>query len=642
MRRRKEAPGMAYTALARRSRETALLWAVGLVLAALLLPVVLVAAAVHLALRRWPDRLWVKLAAFGALPLAGLGVWALTVPYLGSAADGFGALADALFGWGDAALTGTDGWRYAGYGLMVGPFAGALWSWADQWYRERSPFGGQQSQARRERAEHTRKTRWAHARQQATYAGTAPEPLRRIAARKAVPLGNQQGPFLGRHLGGDLPWKAKYGRLQLPWDDTGHIHVEGRTQRGKSETVFGLAEWFLERAAGVYGVPTGGQVIYLNCKEAAPGKEPSRRLQSDAEDLAMSCNVLVPGYAPYDAMRGTADQVRNRLMDTQVFTEPHHEAGVNVTLAFGLEQLAAEGKPARDLADVLQRITDRNRVKAEAATSPFATRLLDMIDENSWKGTTQRYMSAAIHLAGWAGPANAGGWAFEDAAVSVLDFPTSSEPKAAQMLWRLNLADLIAYVTSPRRPRRDDGSFVPLLVIAEEVSALDADPIVGRQMVNLMERALGADARIVSVSQDVLGLGDERAQSAVLTNSTVVSFAQNVQAQKIAELAGTREFPEASGAYEGTVAPKLDTGTIRVQEQYAVNPNELRNLPRGRAVVLSDGHYAHLAATMAAKGYRLPDSPQVAALDLAFRQSRELHKSSQADTSRPDETGEEG
>src|SRR5205814_9133442 len=124
-------------------------------------------------------------------------------------------------------------------------------------------------------------------------------------------------------------------------------------------------------------------------------------------------------------------------------------------------------------------------------------------------------------------------------------------PDAARMLLRWVLTDLFAYRTGPRRPRGPDGRPRPLTVILEELSALDDDPVIMRQVVNAMERARAAGARFVIVAQGPSGLGDDRTQDAVLTNATVVTFRQISEAQRVSDLAGTQTRLEASGAYEG-------------------------------------------------------------------------------------------
>lgn len=586
-------------------------------------PVVIVGAAVCAALMFHPDRLWAKLvAAVGLLPFLGAV----------SLASGYVAAVESVYaGQGGAEVL-------AGYGLAAGPFVGGLAAIAVQRHREASPLRGAEIKERRQSCEDDRRRRSTHFRQKVAYGqekgGRTGHFVQRATEATAVPLGSEQGPYLGKYLRGDLPWNRR-GKVQLP---DSHLAVFGGTQLGKSETVHRLTEWAMQWRPE-------GQVIYLNAKEAAPGKEPSRRLAAHAESLAKTYNVLVPGYRPFDIMRGTRSEVRQRLMDVELFSEPHHEAGTNLVLALGLEMLASEGRAQHELVEMVQQVADRDRVKEWAGRSPFAARLVEMIDLNSWRGAVTRYASDALDLAGWIGTSRVGGFGLEDADVTAIDLPTSTEPKSAAMLLRMALQDITAYLTSDRRKRLSNGEFAPLTVVMEELSAVDRDPIIGRRVVNLMERALGSNARFIVVSQDPGGLGDDRAQEAVLTNSTLISFGQVTGAETIARAAGTRRVPEASGSYQSRWVPDelSDSGSKRMQDQFAINPNELRQLERGECFVVHRGKYAKCAATMSQLGYGVPKTDNIQLLDQQWAKARQEREIEQAEGQHfdPDE-GEEG
>lgn len=582
-------------------------------------PVVVAAAAVCAALMVYPDKLWARVVGVVGLP-SFLGAVVLAQGYIT-------AYSSVVAGHG-------GGWSLAGYGLAAGPTVGAIAARLIQRAREASPLRGEEIAEKREAAEDRRRCATAQGTQKMAHGlsseNSASRAVSRVAEQMAVPLGSEKGPFIGRYLRGDLDWKTTRGLLLIPRARTGHIHVEGRTQQGKSEVVHRLTEWAMQ-------YEPQGQVIYLNAKEAAPGKEPSRRLVAHAESLAKTYNVLVPGYRPYDVMRGSRAQIRQKLMDVELFSEPHHEAGTNLVLALGLEMCGSDA----ELSQVIQQMADKERVKQWASTSPFAARLVEMIDDRSWQGAVTRYASDALDLAGWIGGAGFHGFGFEDAQVSALDLPTSSEPKSAQMLLRLLLQDITAYLTDARRPCKADGTFEPLTIVLEELSALDSDPVIGRRVVNLMERALGANARFVVVSQDALGLGGEREQSAVLTNATVISFAQVSQAQKIAELAGTRKRAEASGSYSGRLTPDefASSGSKRMQDQYAVHPNDLRNLRKGECFVFHGGQYAKAAGVLSRLGYGLPDTENLATLDRQWTEARQRRAVEAPEDNGPEDEG---
>lgn len=592
-----------------------------LALAVVGLPILIVAAVVAAVLVTWPDRLYSRSSVvLGVVPaVAG-------VLLIGGYWQAYSAVVQGAAGAGSYAALVV-------YGLAFGPLLGGVAARVLRKRREAHPLKGQDAEQARTKLEDGRKRRVRHWVQEQAYGGTtAPQSRaqavrKSVAVRAAVPLGSERGPYLGGWLHGDLEaWQSRNGRFcEAPWTYGGmgpHLYIAGQSGSGKSETVYRLTEWAMRH---VRRGQRRGQVIFISGKQAAPGSEPSRRLVAHAEAEALSANVLVPGYRPYDFMRGTPSEIRNRLMDVELFSEPHHKAGTTVTLAFGLEKLAREGRPAAALPDVLRELLDRDKVKQWAAQDPYAAKLLDTIDERSWNGAIQRYTANAMDLAGWAGPPADGGFAFEDADVTCVDLPTSTEPEAARMLMRLLLSDLEAWLASDRRPRGDDGSFVPVTVVIEELSAVDSDPIIGRRIANLMERMRSAEAKAVVVTQDLSGIGDERTQNAVVGQSTVVTYRQSQQAEDFAKLAGTRKVAEASGTYTSRwrAQERADSGSLRMQDQYAINPNEIRELGRGECFVILGNRFAKVATTMSELGYGLPESEQVSTLDQQRRERRE-------------------
>jgi hypothetical protein len=557
--------------------------AVGLVL--VLAPGLYAAAVVtHLRLRRRPDR---YVAVVLAIPSAAAAAAALLIM---QAMSGWGAYftlwaAMVLHGVVTAGALAAVGLA----GLAAGPAAGAAWWAADQWHRERAMVGGLASRRHRENTEARHRGERLRRAQEARHT--------RGRTRRGVGTGTAAGPYFGIvQADRGLRWGRTGRACQLPAAKVAHIVVAGASGAGKSELVHRLCEWTVEH--------TDAQVIYLNAKEPAPGDEPSRRLIAHAEAHGKTGRALIPGVAPYDGFRGTPAEVRQRLLSAEMWSEPFYKHGTTVLLALALGVLSATGRPAGQLADVLTLLCDRGQMQLLAATDPLAGDILAHVDERSWAGTVQRYASLALTMARWTGPRELGGWSFEDADVCCMDLPTSTEPDAAQALLRHVLKDLWGYLTGPaRRPRGGDGRFRPLLVVLEELSALDADPVIGRSVVNAMERGRAARTRFVPVVQGPSGLGDDRTIDSVLTNATTISFRQISEAQRIAELAGTVTRLEASGTYAGHGLRGLDSGSAREQETYRVQPNELRALGTGEAYVIHHGAAARVSVGLPAGAF---------------------------------------
>src|SRR5699024_870463 len=351
------------------------------------------------------------------------------------------------------------------YGIFIGPLVGGIAARVTQRRAERNPLQGRMAQDDRIKAEDRRKRDHAHERQKkaAQASGeTRPAQMRKwVAQQRAVPeKAGKQGPRVGRYMRGELDEWNKRGVCEPPMMPRGHVYVTGDAQTGKSEFVAALEEYVMTHE--------GGQLISISGKEPPAGEETSRRLLSHAGELDKSCNVLIPGVRPYDIMRAGPREIRSRLMDSQVYTEPHHEAGTNVVLDFALEKMHQEQRDISDLPTILEELSDRKRVEQWAERDPFAARVLESVDPNSWRGAVQRYMSAAVDLAGFTGGPAAGGVAYEDADVTVIDLPTSTMPTSASMLLRLLLSDLEAYLSSDRRPRAADGGPMPLTVRLDE------------------------------------------------------------------------------------------------------------------------------------------------------------------------------
>lgn len=545
-----------------------------------------VAVLVHVWLRRRPDAHVAFVMALGSAVTAAGAVLVL------HAVSGWGAYAGAwtlLFVHQTVTLGALAAVMFPG--ALAGPAAAAGWWRLDQWHRERQPVGGGASRAERERVEAERIGGKLRRGQEARHVGGK--------QRKGVGTGDPSGPVLGVVVSDrGLGW-GKVGRpCQAPVRQVIHMAVLGASGSGKSELVHNLAEWSIGH--------TREQVVFINAKED-PGA--SARVIAAAEAAGKTTRLLVPGASPYDALRGSEDEVRQRLGAAEIFSEPHYEHGTAVLLGIALRQMRAAGRPAGTVADVVQMLADRDAMRLMARGDPLMSLVLDHIDARSWDGAVTRYASVAMTLAAWTGTPGTGGWALEDADVCCIDLPTSTQPKAAQTLLRWCLLDLFSVLTGPRRPREPDGRFRPLRVFLEELSALDEDPVIMRQVVNAMERARAARARFVVVAQDAEGLGAPRAQKAVLNSATTVTFRQGDDPERLTRLTGTIQRYEASGAYEGITGQSRESGSVREQEAFRVNPNELRGLPVGDAFVLHHDGAARITVGLGAGHYGVHPVP---------------------------------
>lgn len=572
-----------------------------------LLPALIVRAVLT---RRWPDRAVAGLlAVLGAAGVAGV---LLASSYVSTWLHVGRWLLWEVNPWARVPVEqpSTAAWLLlAGTGLAAGTVYGALRWWSMQTAAEADLYDGRDERERRMRVEERRRRKVAQRVQRVSRASRLGV-LRAAAAPLAVPLGDARGPFVGVYqhgtLGGhrielrrrpeDRLWRSG-SSVRVPLGSGSpvqHLVVLGATGTGKTETTLRLCDWALSRR---------WQVIYVSAKEPPSRQEAAApRLTPTSDQLGQSSRVLLPDVSPFDAMRGDLDDVRDRLLAMEPWSEPYYEHAGNLLLAIALET----GVPVSGLADLVSSLTPaRMRAQSAASGDPRVAEVVAALEDRTVAGALMRYASLAVSLRGWVGQGpGSSSWAWEDADLCVAELPMGTKPKAGRALMRLMVRDLGAYLFDPvRRRTLPDGSRQPMLLVVEEVGALAADPVVGPEFVNLVERARSAGAVCVLSAQDPLGLGDDRVQSAVLTNAATLTFRQTTQAEAVAQLVGTgdQRVDEASKTYDES---GLGTGgSTRKQYAMDLNPQELRRFGLGEAALIALGKVCTLAAVQPDSGY---------------------------------------
>lgn len=574
-------------------------------------------------LRLHPDRLVAR-----AVLLA----WSLPVALLRWVAPFHGPMWwQWLDGW--QALTGdlTDSTAAALTGLTVGPWLAAGCFLLSQWRRERSPYRGADDLEARRRCEERRR-RWTvqTAHRLAHTDGRAW--VRRLAGLAVVPAGDTLGPILGRWQRGDLGrgelrgWRTgrqwdrlprivqrlvdRHGsRLRLPLGVPGqvrHVTVLGSTGSGKSESILGLAEWAVRR---------GWAVVYLSAKQPNGNADSvAPRLTAITAELGLSTRILAPSAAPFDPLRGSDKELIDRLISAQVWGDEYWRLVATAALTSTVEVRRSLHLPISALSDLTDTMTMLPQMAQRTRDRAVIDRVA-AIDQKALIGATTRFRSLAANLGGWVGPARSGGFSFEDADVVVAELPTAREPEAAASLLRVLLHDFAAYSRDGGRRRHRGGQPRPVLFITEEAGAVAGDPVVGRGFLELVERGRSAAVLSVVSAQDLLGLGDVRVQSALLSNSTVLSFAQGPAAEEVAAMAGTRSAELGSISWNGYgVGSGGHTSRQRVTK---FSSQTLRELGTGELLVAHRGRYALAAAGLTAAAYRVhqEEPPARPALD---------------------------
>jgi hypothetical protein len=118
----------------------------------------------------------------------------------------------------------------------------------------------------------------------------------------------------------------------------------------------------------------------------------------------------------------------------------------------------------------------------------------------------------------------------------------------------------------------------------------------------LFERLRSFNAGVVLAAQSVEGLHDDEAERHRLLNSASTLIAHRLaDPDPIVTRAGSIKRPERSHQLDTSGATGL--GSLRLQDAYRVDPNELRSLPTGIAWIVTGGRAAKVAIT---RGGRAP------------------------------------
>jgi hypothetical protein len=126
----------------------------------------------------------------------------------------------------------------------------------------------------------------------------------------------------------------------------------------------------------------------------------------------------------------------------------------------------------------------------------------------------------------------------------------------------------------------------------------------------LFERLRSFNAGVVLAAQSIEGLHDDEAERARLLNSASTLIAHRLaDPDPIVTRAGTVRRAERSHQLDDT--GPTGQGSLRIQDTYRVDPNDVRSLPPGVAWDVSAGRAAKVAVA-AAQGGRAPlaGSPQ--------------------------------
>jgi conjugal transfer pilus assembly protein TraD len=296
---------------------------------------------------------------------------------------------------------------------------------------------------------------------------------------------------------------------------------------------------------------------------------------------------------------GNATELKDRLISTERFTEPHYQRAAERYLQTAI-QVLLELHPERPPA-IEQVVAAMEPVRLAAmlrgVRSPLAERVGEYLtslgpDQHSAvRGLATRLaIISESHTGRYLADAGADGIdlrrALADGEVVVFSLNSSTYGKLAAQIGTLVVQDLVGVaghrLTLPERP--------PALIAIDEFSALDSANVVA-----LLARGREAGVPVLLATQEFADL--DRAGRGVrdqVSGVTALKIAHRqdvpASARMIAEMVGTERVWEHSYQTGGhLVFGRHDTGrgTRREVERFIIDPNEIKSLPVGEAVVIT-------------------------------------------------------
>jgi hypothetical protein len=331
--------------------------------------------------------------------------------------------------------------------------------------------------------------------------------------------------------------------------------VVGETGSGKTVTALTLAGEALR---------TGWDVYWIDGK--ADGEVAGRFLR-----LARRAGVAARdgSHDPIDGWRGGADSVVNRLLATQVFTEPYY-AGI----ARNVLRWAVGVEPPSSFAQLLERM-DKGILRQAWRHDPAEAEKIRRLPDAEFLGARYRYEGVA-----WAvGGALDGDWSYEDVTAAYVPVGRPEHRDQAAEVGAFLLEDLLHFAMARKARDRD------ALVVIDEFSKFAARPAAA---VDLVERVRSFRVGVVLVGQTWASLGatDTIRERLAGTVGTVVVH-QLKAPERLVSLAGTEWTLERTEQLSG--ATPTGRATQRPGRRFVVSPDDVRGLRCGEAFVLSGG-----------------------------------------------------
>ncbi len=375
-----------------------------------------------------------------------------------------------------------------------------------------------------------------------------------------------------------------------------HGLILGATGAGKTTTLLTLLTQQIRRGRPVVAIDLKGSSAFAGELRAA-ALSAGRELIEWTPDGSAHWNPLAVG---------NPTELKDKLLGTERFTEPHYRRAAERYLQIAV-QVAQEAEPERTLtlarvvellaperlAVASRRLPRRRRDHVRdyiasltpdqiSAVRGLASRLAVVTESHSGRFLEPGAGAPTIDLR----RALAGG------EVVLFSLNSSSYGSLAAMLGTLAVQDLVAAAGARLATGSADASTAPTagaVVAIDEFSALQSDNVLA-----LLARGREAGIGVLLATQELADL--DRAgrglRDQVLGNTAVkIAHRQDVpeSAESLARLAGTVKTWEASyqsRPARGRAGREEVSTSARLVERYAVDPEQVRSLGTGEALVI--------------------------------------------------------
>ena len=397
--------------------------------------------------------------------------------------------------------------------------------------------------------------------------------------------------ILGTVLDGDITQlssvigRSDLGRVYgfgIPWEQmVRHALIIGGTGTGKTVTQMRLMSSFMSFNQTNPSEPPI-RIIFIDAKGLA---DDNKKVFLDIARSRGYENINTWPEESLNGFQGDIRQLRERLSGLFNSGESafHHAESVSM-----LDLALNAGDPPRTFQTLLERVrpgaTENLYGQIATVESLIQKQISTSFSNNQWNSLYLRLRSLYATV-GERLDASTSSWSLDSTDAAWISIPGTSSPQAA--------GDIAAWVLAMIGELATKGDERLTLVFLDEFSAIGSDQRSSRTAAGLVERTRSAGMALVIGSQTTDSLGDA-AIRLLQTVGTVISH-RNSAPEDICKLAGTIDVWEDTHELNRNGGRSPTSG--RLQQQFRVSPELVRSLPVGECVLVTGGHWAHVAVS---------------------------------------------